>query len=368
MRTVMPALESAQNLNEDGAMDTTDAPLNLLARMSDSLSPANEIEDLVRTLLELLEAVTGLESTYVTRIDAASGRQTVLYARNSQRLDIGEGLSVDWNDTLCKRALESGLNYCDDVPGLWADSGAARELGIRTFATTPIHDGGEQLYGTLCAASREHRPMSPGTVQVMLLFSRLIGRQIERERLLEELRQAQAVLETKALTDALTGLPNRMALMDELRRRMARSARDGSHLLVAFIDLDHFKKVNDEHGHDAGDRLLIGIAEALRNSLRSEDYCARLGGDEFIALVSVPGDDPERARALLASRLAAATCGQFELGNGRVLDYGGASLGVVVSAPGEQDVDALLAHADAAMYADKHERKHQQPTPASPAA
>ncbi|MEJ5208120.1 sensor domain-containing diguanylate cyclase [Denitratimonas sp. CY0512] len=349
-------------------MDTTDSPLSLLARMSDSLSPANEIEDLVRPLLELLEAVTGLESTYVTRIDAASGRQTVLYARNAQALDISEGLSVGWNDTLCKRALESGLNYCDDVPGLWADSRAARELGIRTFATTPIHDGGEQLYGTLCAASREHRPMGPGTIQVMLLFSRLIGRQVERERLLEELRQAQAVLETKALTDVLTGLPNRMALMDELRRRMARSARDGSHLLVAFVDLDHFKKVNDEHGHDAGDRLLICIAEALRNSLRGGDYCARLGGDEFIALVSVAGDDPELARGTLASRLEAATCGRFDLGNGLTLDYGGASIGVVVSAPGDEDLDALLARADAAMYEVKHQRKSRDSVTPSPSA
>lgn len=93
-------------------MDTTDSPLSLLARMSDSLSPANEIEDLVRPLLELLEAVTGLESTYVTRTDTRTGRQTVLYARNTQGLNIKEGLSVNWSDTLCKRALESGLNYC----------------------------------------------------------------------------------------------------------------------------------------------------------------------------------------------------------------------------------------------------------------
>ena len=339
-------------------MDTTDPSLNLLAQVGNSLSPTHNTEDLVRPLLELLEAVTGMESTYVTRIDADSGRQTVLYARNSRELNISEGLSVDWNDTLCKRALDSGLTYCDDVPGQWGDSKAARELGIRTYTSTPIHDAQERLYGTLCAASNAHRPMNAEAVQVMLLFSRLIGRQLERERLLMELREAQAILESKALTDALTGLPNRMALMDELRRRMARNARDGSHLLVAFIDLDHFKEVNDQFGHDAGDRLLIGVANALRNSLRADDYCARLGGDEFIALVSVQEDDPQLAQRMLESRLAAATRGRFDLGNGRQLDYEGASIGSVLSGPGTQDVDTLLARADAAMYAVKRLREH----------
>ncbi|MCX7555508.1 GGDEF domain-containing protein [Xanthomonadaceae bacterium JHOS43] len=110
------------------------------------------------------------------------------------------------------------------------------------------------------------------------------------------------------------------------------------------------------------------MAEALRNSLRGGDYCARLGGDEFIALVSVPGEEPELARHALESRLAAATCARFDLGNGLMLDYGGASIGVVLSAPGEQDVDALLARADAAMYAAKHQHKSRDSASPSPAA
>ena len=337
-------------------MDTS-ADRQLIAKLSDSLTHAQSLEALVRPLLEMLEAVTGLESTYMTAIDEPTGLQHILYARNSRSMQIPEGLTVAWEDTLCKRSLDEGRPYVDDVAHTWGDSDAARKLGIATYAGTPIEGPDGRLYGTLCAASDQRKPMAPDAERVLRMFSRLIGQQVEREQLVRDLQRANEALAQSALTDQATGLPNRRALMDELARRLARGGREHGALLVAFIDLDGFKAINDRLGHEAGDRLLVLIAEALSHAARAGDYCARLGGDEFVVLASVPAEEGEPALAALRERLHAATRGRFELGEGIVIDYDGPSIGAILAPASQQDVDAVLALADAAMYAMKRLRK-----------
>lgn len=263
----------------------------LIARLSDSLSHVGSLQALVRPLLEMLEAVTGLESTYMTAIDEPAGMQHILYARNSRSLQIPEGLGVAWEDTLCRRALEEGRIYVDDVPGTWGDSKAARALGIATYASSPIQGRDDRLYGMLCAASDQRKPMAADADRVLRMFSRLIGQQVEREQLVQELQRANEALARNALTDQATGLPNRRALMDELARRLARRGREHGALLVAFIDLDGFKAINDRHSHEAGDRLLVLVGAALSQAARAGDYCARLGGDEFVVLASVTTEE-----------------------------------------------------------------------------
>ena len=93
----------------------------LLSRLSDSLASARSLEDLTRPLLEMLEEVTRMESTYLTRIDFQQSLQHVLYARNTQRLQIPEGLDVPWGDTLCRRALQEERIFTPDVPACWGD-------------------------------------------------------------------------------------------------------------------------------------------------------------------------------------------------------------------------------------------------------
>ena len=344
-----------QNQRMDNSLPTEPS---VIARLSDSINGADSLEALVRPLLTLLETVTGLESTYMTAIDECAGVQHVLYARNTRSLQIPEGISVPWNDTLCKRALDEGRMFTDDVSGCWGDSDAARALGIATYASAPIHGLGGQLYGTLCAASDQRKPMAGDAERVLRMFSRLIGQQVERERLLQELRTANEALARSALIDPVTALPNRRALLDELGRRLARGEREHGALLVAFIDLDGFKAINDRHGHDAGDRLLAAIGAALAHAARAGDYCARLGGDEFVVLASVlPSEAGESALATMKQRLADATCGRFRLTDGMTIDYGGPSIGVVLAPMGEHDPDAVLALADAAMYDAKRQRK-----------
>ncbi len=324
------------------------------ATFADTIVEAKSLEELVRPLLDLLEVVTGLDSTYMTTIDEAAGVQHVVYARNSRRLQIPEGITVPWQDTLCRRALDEGRAYTDDVANCWDDSEAAKALGIATYASTPIRTSDGALQGTLCAASDERKPLREGAERVLQMFSHLIGQQIERERLMRALQVANTQLAHHSLTDAVTGLPNRRALVDAIVRRLHRRDRLGDHVWLAFIDLDGFKQINDTHGHDVGDQFLVAIANALAHCHRGDDFTARLGGDEFVVVGNTESDDAESHAALLA-RLDAATKGQFKLGT-EVINYAGPSIGLVFAKADDSEPEALIARADAAMYSVKRQR------------
>ena len=322
---------------------------HLLSRLAESVVGAHSLEQLTRPLLALLQEVTGLESVYLTVVDEQAGVQRILYALNSGRLRVEEGLSVPWSDTLCRRALASGQRYTDDVPGRWPDSGAARELGIVSYLTEPVHVREGELFGTLCAASSERVALSEDTLRTVALFARLLGQQVERETLLVQLREANQELAQRALTDPLTGLANRRMLLDGLRRELARIGREGGALEIAFIDFDGFKAINDRYGHEIGDRFLALMALRLRGALRGSDLIARYGGDEFVVVGTLRDEPTEDAQPSLQQRIEALTRGAVLI-DALEFDYAGASVGVVITGEGEQDAEALLSRADAAMY------------------
>ncbi len=147
--------------------------------------------------------------------------------------------------------------------------------------------------------------------------------------------------------DALTGLPNRVLMADRLTLAMARARRTGNPLALGFIDLDGFKAVNDTHGHDVGDRLLVRLARRMQDCLRETDTVARLGGDEFAVIMS----DMEGATtyATMLDRLLAAL-NSPETMNGTSMQVS-ASIGVsLYPQPLDIDADQLLRQADQAMY------------------
>ncbi|RZL38249.1 MAG: sensor domain-containing diguanylate cyclase [Rubrivivax sp.] len=331
---------------------------SFFAQLSDSVRQARTLEDLTRPLLEMLEAVTGLESTYLTTVDLAGGLQHVIYARNSRDLQIPEGLTVPWGDTLCKRALDEERPYTDNVASVWGDSEAARLLGIQTYVSTPVRTEEGALYGTLCAASSRRQAMTPDARHALQLFAGLIEQHVARERLVEQLQLANSELRTQALTDALTGLMNRRALLQEMARITSLAQRTGSWLLAGAIDLDGFKQVNDSHGHDAGDEFLRGVAQRLQAVLRTGDVLARMGGDEFVVIGLGPklGENGMSAAQLMRRRLAEATAGRYSAGPATI-DYAGASVGVASLDPQQASLEEVLRESDAAMYRVKLERR-----------
>ena len=148
--------------------------------------------------------------------------------------------------------------------------------------------------------------------------------------------------------DMLTGLPNRSQLIEQIDRAL-KWGRRGDRVCVLFIDLDRFKNVNDTLGHLMGDELLKAVADRLRATLRKPDLVARLGGDEFVILQITP--QPAQAAADLASRIIASLSAPFVL-QGHILEIG-ASVGIAVSRDGPEEIGALLARADTALYQQK---------------
>ncbi len=150
--------------------------------------------------------------------------------------------------------------------------------------------------------------------------------------------------------DSLTGLPNRLLLQDRVERAIEFARRDQSRIALLFLDLDHFKIVNDSLGHAVGDELLKRVSARLSGVLRRSDTVARLGGDEFMILASDVGSAAEIAE--IAGKIAEALAAPVELA-GHTLNIGG-SIGVAVFPEDGGDFPTLMQHADTAMYRAKH--------------
>jgi diguanylate cyclase (GGDEF)-like protein/PAS domain S-box-containing protein len=160
----------------------------------------------------------------------------------------------------------------------------------------------------------------------------------------------QQQLEHMAHYDILTGLPNRILLADRLQQAMAQSLRRGQSVVVAYLDLDGFKAVNDAHGHDTGDQLLIAVTDHMKQVLRDVDTLARIGGDEFVAILVDMGD--KRAIVPMLERLLKAASQTLELGALRLQVT--ASVGITFYPQAQEvDGDQLVRQADQAMYTAK---------------
>lgn len=167
-------------------------------------------------------------------------------------------------------------------------------------------------------------------------------------------REAQASILRLAHYDYLTGLPNRALFHDRLRHEMARAHRRKAPMALMFLDLDHFKVVNDTYGHDIGDRLLKGVAQRLSACLRGSDTIARLAGDEFTIILAEAGTPVEAE--IICRKIIAAIDEPFDFDE--LTLQTGVSIGVAFFPNDAQDETALLKCADMAMYAAKAEGRN----------
>lgn len=168
---------------------------------------------------------------------------------------------------------------------------------------------------------------------------------------ISERQRYQREIERLAFSDELTGLPNRRLLLDRLQHAMARERREGCYGALLFIDLDHFKAVNDSLGHPAGDALLREVSRRLGLCLRAQDTLARIGGDEFVILLEALADSPELAaeRASEVGEKLLASLRPNCWVDGHALAIG-ASIGITLHPLGRQDATDVLKQADIAMY------------------
>ncbi len=191
--------------------------------------------------------------------------------------------------------------------------------------------------------------LAVGIVQQVVESNHRLQRQLaDAEQKLNEQAEAIRVHATEARTDPLTGLPNRRALDDELQRRSSEWQRKRTPFSVSLVDIDHFKRCNDQFGHAAGDEALRRVARVLRGTLREMDFAARFGGEEFA--VVHPATTLDEAQAAAERVRQAVSEHKFEIGGQQISLT--VSAGAAQAAPIEE-IAALLARADAALYAAK---------------
>jgi diguanylate cyclase (GGDEF)-like protein len=192
----------------------------------------------------------------------------------------------------------------------------------------------------------------------ILVLRRQVRRQAAAYRMLaDSLRKAEENLRYQAYHDALTDLPNRLLFAEHLSPELAQARRKSRPLAVLFLDLDHFKVINDTLGRAVGDQLLKEVAKRLRSAVRESDTVARVGGDEFTILLAELGNPVDAA--MIAEKLLRVVSGSVMLG-GRELSVT-ASIGIALHPSDGKDAESLLQNADIAMYQAKEMgRNHYQ--------
>jgi diguanylate cyclase (GGDEF)-like protein len=204
-------------------------------------------------------------------------------------------------------------------------------------------ESGQSHYGYLVAVRGETTSFEPLARSVLESYARLAASAIRNVYLLEEIRH-------QSLHDGLTGLPNRVLIMDRVNQALSRARREHFEVAVLFVDLDGFKDINDTLGHGAGDKLLQAVAARFAGTLRESDTVGRLGGDEFIVLTE--GVSLAAGPELVAERLLGVLAEPFDLDEGN--DTGvniSASIGIAMGL--RESAEDFLRDADIALYAAK---------------
>jgi len=182
---------------------------------------------------------------------------------------------------------------------------------------------------------------------------------------IKDIKAHQSELERIAHFDTLTGLPNRLLISDRLSQAIAQSQRRNKSLAVVYLDLDNLKTVNDNHGHEAGDAVLLTVCERMKDALREGDTLARMGGDEFgVILVDLDQAEdsiPVIERLLRATATVVQLPAKAEAGDSRASEsiQVSASIGVTFYPQDDVDADVMLRHADQAMYLAKQAGKNR---------
>jgi diguanylate cyclase (GGDEF)-like protein/PAS domain S-box-containing protein len=232
-------------------------------------------------------------------------------------------------------AINNGIGYDLELETLTTKG---RKIDIRTTCTVTLEEGKPVRLAGIFQDISEHKNNQ---------------RKLEKSNL--DLAEANSALKLSAHYDQLTGLPNRNLLADRIEHAVTKSIRNKTFVAIAFIDLDGFKEVNDTHGHDVGDELLIKVASQLKQALREGDTLSRFGGDEFVAVIDDLSDPAESD--LVLSRMLESVSVTLKLKK-KLLKIT-ASIGVTFYPLDNASPDQLLRHADQAMYLAKQDGKNR---------
>jgi diguanylate cyclase (GGDEF)-like protein/PAS domain S-box-containing protein len=289
----------------------------------------------------------------MTEIDGVSAACVWELRRDGRRMQLlaglGEAAAGDTpptanGDSHASAALESRLHVIVDdwtTERRFSMPPALREEGVRSSLAVSI-DGIERPFGVLDIHSSEPSRFTPQDVHFAQAIANVLADALVRH-------SADRALRHRVLHDPLTGLPNRSSFLELLEGSLQRAAVAGTPVGMLFLDLDHFKLINDSIGHHAGDELLRAVAPRLRAHLRPGDVVSRFGGDEFGILIDNLSDEQEAVA--IADRVSAAFAEPYSMGG--TDHFISASIGIALARPTREepvDSDGLIRDADAAMY------------------
>lgn len=307
------------------------------------------LQHLVTRIVDVMP-VTAAGVTLITpslepRYVAASSPSALLY----------EKLQTELGDGPCLEAYTTGeaISIPDlDLEGRFLKfTPRALEAGLTAVFTFPLHHGDVQL-GALDLYRETAGPLTAESMIGAQTLADVAAAYLINAQARADLIDASEQSRDAALHDSLTGLPNRALILQLIDHAFRGSRRSRRLCAVMFVDIDKFKEVNDTHGHQVGDGLLVAVAERLTRLLRPGDSVARLSGDEFLILCEEIADTD--AIDTLAVRLDAELSRPFDLSGLEVTVS--ASIGIAFSGRGTDSPDELLLKADMAMYQSKRDR------------
>ena len=305
------------------------------------------IQDLLDHLVERIVEVLPITGAGVTLISPEMAPRYVA-ASDDAALRF-ERFQTEFGQGPCLTAFASGQAVL--VPDLAADhhypafGPAAVAAGMAAVFTFPLRHGDGRL-GALDLYRDVPGPLSRRARDAAQTLADVAAAYLINAQAREEALQAAEWFRDRSLHDALTGLPNRVLLQERIEHASQRAQRTQKSVAVLFVDLDHFKRVNDEYGHGVGDELLIAVARRMSVLVRAGDTLARVSGDEFVFLC----EDLDAARDvdLLVERIDEAFTVPFALTQVEVAAT--ASVGIAYAGPGVGVTDDLVLDADMAMY------------------
>ncbi len=305
------------------------------------------IQAILDHLVVRIVDVLPIDAAGVTLISADSAPRYVA-ASDVSALRFEE-LQTEVGEGPCLAAYQTGEPVA--VPNLVEEDRFPRftpralDAGLVAVFTFPLRQGHIRL-GALDLYRQAPGPLDAQAMAAAQTLADVAAAYLSNAQARSDLRDSSDRYRESALHDALTGLPNRVLLAQRLDHAVLRARRSGKLVTLLFADLDRFKEVNDVHGHQVGDELLVGVAERLAALVRPGDTLARLSGDEFVILCE---DLDEQSQVEpLANRIGAALARPFTVSGKEVSVT--ASVGIAFHGPGTDVPEQLLRDADAAMY------------------
>lgn len=358
---IVQLVESFGHSNPDTAVEEQRAFRSALIELSElSHEPIDDADFYDQLLRRAIEVVPGAQAGSILvrepgtddyHFAAANGfdlaqLQTRSLSKNEMFRDV-ETPQASINHNLASKEL-------DPAQADWlATAGRIQDIVVNVSA--PVHLAGEPTAFISLDNFDDPDAFSETSVEMTTVLGSLIAGLVHRRQLESELRRERETFKHQAMHDELTGLANRRQIEMAFQSTLEATQRTSEPFALYFIDIDDFKMVNDTHGHDAGDEVLIAVAEALTRGTRGSDLVGRWGGDEF--MIVAPGTATEASAKGLADRVLDSFRDEVTLADGTRLKCN-LSIGAAWTADGSEGTSAMVQRADEALYAAKKSGKN----------